>query len=98
MDETERVTKPEDITGRTIASFDGWQNERLRTLMRALVRHLHELALEVQLSPPEWEAAVAALTATGQITHDPRQEWTLWPDALGLSMRVALLCHHAPPP
>jgi catechol 1,2-dioxygenase len=64
--------------------------------MRALVRHLHEFAREVQLTPDEWEAAVATLTATGQITDEYRQEWILWSDALGLSMLVDLLAHEAP--
>src|SRR5260221_7506973 len=97
MQETERATTPEEITARTLASFDGCENERLRTVMTALVRHLHEFAREVQLSPEEWEAAIAILTATGHITDAHRQEWILWSDALGLSMLVDLLEHEAPP-
>ncbi len=97
MKETERATTPEEITARALASFDGCENERLRTVMMALVRHLHEFAREVQLSPEEWEAAIAILTATGHITDEHRQEWILWSDALGLSMLVDLLEHEAPP-
>src|SRR5215472_13094084 len=98
MQESEPVTTPEDITARALASFEQCDNERLRTIMRALVRHLHEFAREVQLTPEEWDTAVAALTATGHITDEHRQEWILWSDALGLSMLVDLLAHHAPAP
>jgi hydroxyquinol 1,2-dioxygenase len=92
------LTQLDDITARAIASFDGCRNERLRALMEALVRHLHEFTREVRMTPQEWEAAVAALTATGHITDEQRQEWILWSDALGLSMLVDLLDHDAPAP
>jgi hydroxyquinol 1,2-dioxygenase len=98
MQEREAVTTPDDIMSRAVASFDECENERLRTIMRALVRHLHEFAREVQLTPGEWEAAIATLTATGEITDGHRQEWILWSDALGLSMLVDLLAHDAPAP
>src|SRR6266480_2105491 len=96
MEETKRATTAEEITARALASFDGCENERLRTVMTALVRHLHEFAREVQLSPEEWEGAIAALTSTGHITDEHRQEWILFSDALGLSMLVDLLDHQAP--
>ncbi len=92
------MTKPEEITARALASFERCEDDRLRTLMRALVRHLHEFAREVGLTPDEWEAAVSALTVTGQITDEHRQEWILWSDALGLSMLVDQLAHEVPPP
>jgi catechol 1,2-dioxygenase len=98
MDETASVTTPEDITARAIASFDLSQSERLGTVMRALVLHLHEFAREVQLTTEEWEAAVAVVTATGHITDAHRQEWILWSDALGLSMLVDRLNHDGPAP
>ena len=48
MEETKRATTAEEITARALASFDGCENERLWTVMTALVRHLHEFAREVQ--------------------------------------------------
>ena len=88
---------PADITKAVIASLDGCQNERLRELMRALVRHLHAFAAEVGLTQEEWSQAIRVLTETGQITDARRQEFILWSDALGLSMLVDALEHRLPP-
>jgi hydroxyquinol 1,2-dioxygenase len=85
---TQPRTKPEDITARVVASFGEAPDPRLRTLMEALARHLHAFALEVELSEEELQAAVTALTRTGQISDSRRQEFILWSDTLGLSMLV----------
>ncbi len=90
-------TSPADITAKVIASFDGCRDERLRELLQALVRHLHEFAAETDLSQREWQAAINALTRTGQVTDERRQEFILWSDALGLSMLVDALGHPLPP-
>src|SRR5947207_934220 len=81
-------TTPEDITARAVASFSATPDARLRTLLEALVRHLHAFAVEVELSEEEVETAVAVLTQTGHISDSRRQEFILWSDTLGLSMLV----------
>src|SRR3954463_442291 len=81
-------TTPEEITARAVASFSATPHARLRTLLEALVGHLHAFAVEVELSEAEVADAVAALTQTGHISDDRRQEFILWSDTLGLSMRV----------
>lgn len=93
---TEARTTPADITATVVASFERCTDPRLRELMRALARHLHAFATEVDLSQDEWEAAVRILTATGHITDDRRQEFILWSDAMGLSMLVDGLAHALP--
>ena len=70
-------TTPEQTTAAVIESFDGCADPRLRELMQALVRHAHALVQEVQLTPAEWQRAIDALTATGQMTDERRQEWVL---------------------
>ena len=40
--------------------------------------------------------AIAALTATGEITDEKRQEFILWSDVLGVSMLVDALAHTTP--
>jgi hydroxyquinol 1,2-dioxygenase len=90
-------TTPEDITRAVVESFDGAGDERLRTIMQALVRHLHAFAVEVGLTEDEWREAIATLTATGHITDDRRQEFILWSDALGLSMLVDAMANPRPP-
>jgi hydroxyquinol 1,2-dioxygenase len=87
---------PERISEAAAASFDGCPDERLRTVMRSLVGHLHAFAVEVGLTQTEWEEAVLVLTETGQITDERRQEFILWSDTLGLSMLVDALAHPAP--
>ncbi len=89
-------TSPQDITAAVLRSFEGCPDARLRTLLQALVRHLHAFAAEVELTEREWQAAIAVLRASGDITDDSRQELILWSDALGLSMLVDALAHPAP--
>jgi hydroxyquinol 1,2-dioxygenase len=87
------ATTPQQITERVLRSFDGCPDDRLRELMQVLTTHLHAFASEVGLTGAEWERAVAALTWTGEITDERRQEFVLWSDALGLSMLVDALDH-----
>jgi hydroxyquinol 1,2-dioxygenase len=97
MSTSEIRTTPDEITATVLASYDGAEDARLRELMQALVRHLHAFASEVNLTPQEWDKAIAVLTATGEITDAHRQEFILWSDTLGLSMLVDALTHQLPP-
>jgi protocatechuate 3,4-dioxygenase beta subunit len=90
-------TEPVDITNAAASSFDRAPSRRTREVMQSLVRHLHAFAAEVRLSQEEWQAGIAALTATGRITDARRQEFILWSDTLGLSMFVDALAHWLPP-
>jgi hydroxyquinol 1,2-dioxygenase len=89
-------TAPADITAAAVASFDGADAERLRTLAQALTRHLHAFATEIGLTQGEWEEGIRILTETGHITDDRRQEFILWSDTLGLSMLVDALANPLP--
>ncbi len=91
MSETAAHTQPktpQEITADVLASFDGGEDDRLREIMQALVRHLHGFVQEVRLTPREWQGAIQTLTRTGHITDDRRQEFILWSDSLGVSMLV----------
>jgi catechol 1,2-dioxygenase len=92
-----RRTLPADITAKVLASFDDCADDRLRTIMKALVTHLHAFATEVTLTEDEWRRGIAILTQTGHITDERRQEWILWSDTLGLSMLVDALANPLPP-
>ena len=63
-------------------------NPRLAQVMASLVKHLHALAKEVELTQEEWEVAIDFLTRTGQICDGNRQEFILLSDVLGLSMLI----------
>jgi catechol 1,2-dioxygenase len=87
---------PEEITAAVIARFDACPDPRLREITQALVAHLHGFVTDVGLTEAEWAQAIGALTATGHITDDKRQEFILWSDTLGVSMLVDALAHPAP--
>ena len=88
-----RPTSAAAITAAATASFENTPDPRLRTILQALVKHLHAFATEVNLTEDEWLEAIQILTKTGHITDDKRQEFILWSDALGVSMLVDALAH-----
>lgn len=84
----EQRAREEALVEQVVASFDTAENERLRTVMQSLTRHLHAFVREVRLTESEWDTAIAFLTAAGHITDDRRQEFVLLSDVLGLSMQT----------
>jgi hydroxyquinol 1,2-dioxygenase len=95
---TDTDVVPEDITEDTVTdavveSFAGTTDARLRTLLDAVVRHLHEAVREVEPTIAEWEAAVDFLTRTGQKCDATRQEFVLLSDVLGISALVENINH-----
>ncbi|MPY48812.1 intradiol ring-cleavage dioxygenase [Streptomyces acidicola] len=80
-----------DITGAVVDSLEGTADPRLREVLGALVRHLHDFVRETEPTMAEWESAIAFLTATGQTCTDTRQEFILLSDVLGVSMLVETL-------
>lgn len=83
------------LTDEVVASFANAPDERLKTLMQALTRHLHAFIREVRLSEDEWNAAIGFLTAAGHITDDKRQEFVLLSDVLGASMQTIAVNNQA---
>jgi catechol 1,2-dioxygenase len=83
----------QELTDEVVARFDSTPDERLRTIMQSLVRHLHAFAREVRLTDDEWMAGIQFLTATGHITDDVRKEFILLSDTLGISMIVDMINH-----
>jgi protocatechuate 3,4-dioxygenase beta subunit len=79
---------PDLLSEQVLATFAGTPDERLRTMIEALVRHLHAFAREVELDSDERRRAIAFLTAVGQLSSDSRQEAELLSDVLGLSSLV----------
>lgn len=83
--------RDDELTTAVIARMQGAADPRLREIMTALVRHLHDFARDVKLNEAEWLAAIEFLTRTGQMCDDKRQEFILLSDTLGLSMLVDAL-------
>jgi protocatechuate 3,4-dioxygenase beta subunit len=61
---------------------------RLREVMAIVVRHLHAIVREANLTQGEWSQAIDFLTRAGQICSDSRQEFIILSDILGVSMLV----------
>ncbi len=73
-----------------------WSNisdPRLRQIMAALIKNLHNFVREIEPSEAEWAAAIDWLTRTGKICTDKRQEFILTSDVLGVSMLVDAINH-----
>lgn len=79
------------VTAEALAQMATTPDPRLREIMAAATRHLHDFAREVNLQPDEWLAGIAFLTAVGQACTPFRQEMILLSDVLGLSRLVNLL-------
>lgn len=57
---------------------------RMREVMPALIRHLHDFAREIDLTVDEWAAGVSLVNWAGQMSTDRRNEGQLLCDVLGL--------------
>ncbi|MEJ8853440.1 intradiol ring-cleavage dioxygenase [Variovorax robiniae] len=88
-----RNINEDTITAAVLESLADTPSPRLKEVMSALVRHLHDLAREVKLTEQEWMQGIEFLTATGQKCTDKRQEFILLSDTLGLSMLTVALNH-----
>ena len=86
------------ITDSALERIAKCDNPRLKEVASALIRHLHEFAREVNLTPQEWTGGIEFLTAVGHITDDKRQEFILLSDTLGLSALVDLLANRGKSP
>ena len=79
------------VTDAVLEQMGGTPDPRLREVMASLVRHLHDFARDVNLTPEEWLKAIGFLTKVGQTCTPARQEFILLSDVLGLSALVNLL-------
>jgi hydroxyquinol 1,2-dioxygenase len=79
------------ITDAVIEQMSGTPNPHLKQIMESLVRHLHEFAREVDLTPEEWQEGITFLTTVGQKCTPFRQEFILLSDTLGFSSLINAL-------
>jgi protocatechuate 3,4-dioxygenase beta subunit len=85
------ITSEESVTEAALEAMVNTPDERLRTIMDALVRHLHAFAAEIRLTEEELEAGFDALIRAGKACTDSHNEVVLLSDVLGLSTLVCLM-------
>lgn len=81
----------ETVTERVQAAYGATPDPRLRHILTVLIARLHDFVREVDLTPAEWEAAMAFLARAAETTTPRRNEFILLSDLLGVSALVDLL-------
>ncbi len=82
---------PQSVTEAVLEQMEGTADERLKTVVKSAIRHLHAFAAEVNLTPAEWLEAIEFFTRVGRTCTATRQEFILLSDAVGLSTLVNTL-------
>lgn len=82
------------FTDTVIGAIGPGATPRVRTVMTALIRHLHDFAREVKLTTPEYRAACDFIVRIGRMSDDKRNEAVLASDVFGLESLVDVLDHH----
>jgi catechol 1,2-dioxygenase len=85
------IDRPEDVTVAVLGVMARTSDPRLRQILEALVRHLHEFVREIHLTEDEFREGVALLNEIGQLTTDSHNEMMLMAGSLGISSLVCLL-------
>ncbi|MBM3538814.1 MAG: catechol 1,2-dioxygenase [Alphaproteobacteria bacterium] len=85
------VGNQQELSEQVLRVMEQTEDPRLREIMVALVRHLHEFVREVRLSEEEFRTAAAIVARLGQLTTDTHNEVVLMAGSLGVSSLVCLL-------
>jgi hydroxyquinol 1,2-dioxygenase len=85
------IETEKDVTEAVLREYARIGDPRLREIMAAFIRHLHEFAREVKLTEQEFHAAMAYVVAIGQHSNETHNEAVLMAGSLGLSPLICLL-------
>jgi len=85
------IGSEKDVTRVVLDEYARTKNPRVREIVSALIRHLHEFAREVKLTEEEFQAAVAYIVALGKNTTETHNEAVLMSGSLGFSTLICLL-------
>jgi hydroxyquinol 1,2-dioxygenase len=85
------IGNEKDVTKAVLGELSRAPNPRLREVMGAFIRHLHDFAREVKLTEEEFQAAVGYIVALGQHTNETHNEAVLMSGSLGFSTLICLL-------
>ena len=85
------IENQKQVTEAVLNELQRIEDPRLREVLCAAVRHLHEFAREVNLSEAEFRRGCAILAQAGQLTTKSHNEMVLLAGTLGISSLVCLL-------
>jgi catechol 1,2-dioxygenase len=85
------IDRQENVTAAVLDAFKNIEDARLREIVFAFVRHLHDFAREVHLTEEEFEKAIGYVVALGQKTTATHNEAVLMSGSLGFSTLICLL-------
>ncbi|MGJ4941273.1 dioxygenase [Bradyrhizobium sp. HKCCYLS1011] len=85
------ISREQDVTPAVLAVMERTTNPRLREIMIALIKHLHDFVRDVRLTEAEFREAAALIAELGQRTNDTHNEVVLMAGSLGVSSLVCLL-------
>jgi hydroxyquinol 1,2-dioxygenase len=85
------IRTQEDVTTAVLSELERASDQRLKEIMSALVRHLHDFAREVRLTEDEFRQACAYVARLGQLTDESHNEVVLMAGSLGFSTLICLL-------
>ncbi len=85
------IENEKDVTKAVLSAYARTKNPRLREILAALIRHLHDFAREARLTEQEFHTAMAYIVALGQRSNETHNEAVLMAGSLGLSPLICLL-------
>src|ERR1700722_13580760 len=85
------IATEKDVTEAVLSEVQRASNPRLREIMSAFVRHLHDFARDVKLTEEEFHTAMAYIVSLGKHSNETHNEAVLMAGSLGLSPLVCLL-------
>src|ERR1700730_1547024 len=85
------IGSEKDVTKAVLSELERAKNPRLKEIMAAFVRHLHDFAREVKLTEEEFQAAIGYIIGLGKHTNETHNEAVLMSGSLGLSTLICLL-------
>ena len=85
------IESEKDVTEAVLSEVARSKNPRLREILSALVRYLHDFAREVKLTEEEFQAAIGYIVALGKHTNETHNEAVLMSGSLGFSSLICLL-------
>jgi catechol 1,2-dioxygenase len=85
------IEREQDVTTAVLAELERAPDPRLRQILSAFVRHLHDFAREVKLTEEEFRSAMGFIVRLGRHTTDTHNEVVLMAGSLGLSQLIVML-------